>query len=83
MDPIVKMEWFGHNYSADQYQAIATELRRVSAMIEFMEEYVSLDSKDVAAMLADIADGADLACDYVLKMHAEAFNVGMMEGAHG
>lgn len=71
MEPIVKMEWFGNNFTADQYQAIATELRRVAALIDFMEEYVSLDSKDISAMLADIADGADKAAAVV---------VGMMEG---
>ena len=68
MQPVVKMEWFGNKYTTDQYMAIARELRRVSAMIDFMEEYVSLDSKDISAMLMDIADGADKAADAVVLL---------------
>ena len=68
MQPVVKMDWFGNKYTTDQYMAIARELRRVSAMIDFMEEYVSLDSKDISAMLMDIADGADKAADAVVLL---------------
>lgn len=68
MEPIVKMEWFGNNYTADQYQAIAAEIRRVAALIDFMDKYIPIDSEDISAMLADIANGADKAAAVIVDM---------------